>query len=260
MSISWIAILLIGLIFLMETLGVALVFCFKEEIPDRLRSGVMGLAAGVMLAASFWSLLLPSMEESKKMGGKYAVISCVALFLFGGVVILALDVIARNSANKRGKRELFVLPRNARSLFVSMALHNVPEGLALGFTLASAFAGGVPRNVAAIGLAIGVGIQNIPEGAALSLGIKGAGRKKSEAFFYGVISAVFEPVFAIVGYFFAVYLQTIQPWLLAFSAGAVLFVVMNEILPESKNSDPLSIGGICALCGFTLMTLLDVFL
>lgn len=253
MDFTSITILGIGFIFLMTTLGAALVYCFKTQMPEKLQAALFGFAAGVMTAASVWSLLLPALAEAESVWNGLAFLPVTIGFLLGGALIVGFD----RALGVRGNKE----EGRARKLFLSVTLHNIPEGLAVGFAFGAAFAAGTSAAyIAALGLAIGVGVQNFPEGAAVSLPMQTALQSKHKAFLYGVLSAVVEPIFAVIGYFFAAYLRVLQPWLLAFSAGAMIFVVSEELLPEAKREGSGSIGAWGVMIGFILMMILDVAL
>ena len=261
MNGTMMTILGITFIFFMTVLGAATVYCFKREIPPRLQAAIFGFAAGVMLAASVWSLLLPALSQAENGWGRYAFIPVFIGFLAGGALIVGVDRMLTFRQCKINKGQGLLADGRARKLFLSMTLHNIPEGLAVGFAFGAAYAvGTLAAYVAALGLAIGVGIQNLPEGAAVSLPIKTALNSKHKAFLYGFISAVTEPIFALIGYFFAARLQILQPWLLAFSAGAMIFVVAEELLPESQTEQGDSIGAWGAMFGFAFMMVLDVAL
>lgn len=253
MDYTTITILGIGFIFLMTTLGAALVYCFKAQMPKKLQAALFGFAAGVMTAASVWSLLLPALSEAEPEWGNLSFIPVTIGFLLGGALIVGFDRALNFRKNEESGR--------AKKLFLSVTLHNIPEGLAVGFAFGAAFSAGTPAAyVAALGLAVGVGFQNLPEGAAVSLPMQTALKSKNRAFLYGVFSAIVEPLFAVLGYFFAAYLQVLQPWLLAFSAGAMIFVVSEELLPETKGDAKSSIGAWGVMLGFALMMILDVAL
>lgn len=244
----------IAFIFLMTTLGAALVFCFKKEFSPRLNAAFFGLASGIMLAASVWSLLLPAMEQAEGLWKRAALFPVVVAFLFGGVVLLFLDNLFpsfQKSKNRFGK------------LFLAVSLHNIPEGLAVGFAFGVASSLGTPAAYAsALSLAVGVGVQNLPEGAAVSLPMRALYGSKGKGFLFGMLSGLPEPVFAILGYFLAAQIRSLQPWLLAFSAGAMIFVVIDDMIPEMKSQESgrISLGSCCAMLGFAIMMTLDVIL
>lgn len=248
----WITILGITFIFLMTTLGGALVYCFKKELPLKLQSIFYGLAGGVMTAASIWSLLLPALTEAEVTWGKLAFIPVAIGFLLGGLLIVLVEKwMHLPSKGEEGR---------AKKLFLSMTVHNIPEGLAVGFAFGAAHSIGTPTaHFSALMLAIGMGIQNFPEGAAVTLPMQTALKSKHKAFLYGVWSALVEPISAVIGILFATFLRVLQPWLLAFAAGAMIFVVAEELLPASK-AEGHSWGAWGVMIGFTIMMILDVAL
>lgn len=248
----------IGFIFLSSTLGAALVYCFKKEFSPRLNAAFLGLASGVMIAASVWSLLLPALDETQNGWGRYAFIPVSIGFLLGSAFLFVFDKLLPSqsqkglSADKRTKR-----------LFLAVTLHNVPESLAVGFAFGSAWSIGTPSAFwTALGVAIGIGIQNFPEGAAISLPMRASLKSKHKAFLYGFVSGAVEPVCAVLGCVFAAYLRFLQPWLLSFAAGAMIFVVAQDLLPdiETAGERGRAIGAWGAAIGFVLMMILDVSL
>ena len=254
---GWITVLGIAFIFFATALGSAAVYCFKGDLPPKLQAAIFGFAAGVMLAASVWSLLLPALSQAENAWGNYALLPVCIGFLLGGALIVGFDRLLHYRKNPTG----ILSDVRARKLFLSMTLHNIPEGLAVGFAFGGAYALGTTAAYwTALGLAFGIGIQNFPEGAAVSLPIKSAIGSPRKAFLFGAVSAIAEPIFAVIGYFFAAHLQFLQPWLLAFSAGAMIFVVAEELLPEAQRSTSSSIGAWGAMVGFVFMMTLDVLL
>ena len=257
MGNAWLAVFGIGFIFLMTALGAALVYFFKNGISKTVNAAFSGFASGIMLAASVWSLLLPAIEQAEQSWGSFALGYIVAGFLLGGVFLLAFDRLAGAAYSTRAE-----LKRSAK-LFFAVTLHNVPEGLAVGFAFGTAYAvGTTAAYIAALGLAIGIGLQNFPEGAAVALPLYSALGNKHKAFLYGAASGVAELIFGTAGYFLAAQLQRLQPWLLAFSAGAMVFVVAEELLPETRGEGirlP-SVGAWGVMLGFVLMMALDIAL
>jgi len=250
----WITVFGFAFIFLATTLGASVVFFFKKEISYKWNSFIFGLASGVMMAASVWSLLLPSIEQAKNYFGGLAFLPAVLGIVFGGAFIVVLDRLALKKVNN-GR-----LQKSAK-LFLAVTLHNIPEGLAVGFAF-GAVAGlkSLSAYISALGLAIGIGVQNFPEGVAVALPMKKALNSRRRAFLWGMISGLPEPFFAVLGYFLATWLRVLQPWLLAFSAGAMLFVSADDLIPDSKQGRGVSIGAWGVLIGFALMMALDVAL
>ena len=248
----------ISFIFIMTLLGALSVFCFKKEIPIKTQAIFLGFAAGVMTAASVWSLLLPAIAQAETDWGDFAVVPAVIGFCLGGVLLSLLDCVTKK---KMLLQASYVERKRASRLFFAITLHNIPEGLAVGFAFGAAYAIGTnAAYLTALGLAIGIGLQNLPEGAAVSLSMQTLLKNRGKSFFWGVLSGVCEPIFAVIGYFLARELQIIQPWLLCFSAGAMLFVVAEELFPatEDENCRRKTTWGF--MMGFTLMMFLDVVL
>ena len=250
----WITAFAFSFIFFATTLGASVVFFFKKGISYKINSFILGLASGVMLAGSVWSLLLPSIEQAKSYFRGLAFLPAVIGVLLGGAFIALLDKIALKKLSGSS------LQKSAR-LFFAVTLHNIPEGLAVGFAFgAVAGIGSIPAYLSALGLAIGIGVQNFPEGAAVALPIKRAINSRKRAFLWGMTSGLPEPLFAVLGYFLASWLRVLQPWLLAFSAGAMLFVSADDLIPDSKQGISVSLGAWGVLTGFALMMALDVAL
>ncbi|MBQ8291917.1 MAG: ZIP family metal transporter [Clostridia bacterium] len=228
--------------FLTTVLGSLLVYFFKNDNTSRVNAVFFGLSSGIMVAASVWSLLMPALNASAFLG-KLAFVPVVVGLLLGGIFIVIADTVAV----KRNKKGL----SSAAKLFLAVTMHNVPEGLAVGFSFGS-------ENVlAAVGLSIGIGVQNLPEGAAVSFPLCSEGVKKNKAFLLGALSGIVEPIFAVIGYFLAGALKALQPWLLAFSAGAMLLIVAEDLLPDTEEKQT---GALAFLLGFALMMSLDVAL
>lgn len=249
----------IAFIFLMTALGSAVVFFFKGEIPARLNAFFFGIAAGVMIAASVWSLLLPALSQASVRWGRISFLPVGFGILLGGTFLVALDLLAskckgNSFAETNEKQKVF-------RLFLAVTLHNIPEALAVGFAFGTASAiGTTSAFVGALGLAIGIGVQNFPEGAAISLPMKSVVKSNKKAFSWGAGSGLCEPVFAVIGYFLSAQLITWQPWLLAFSAGAMLFVSAEDLIPDSKTETAAGLGTWGVMFGFVLMMALDTAL
>lgn len=241
-------------IFLMTALGSAVVFLFKGEIPEKLNAVLLGFASGVMVSASVFSLIIPSISLSQPIFGVWSFLPPTGGVLLGGFFLYFLDnrIPAPNESDKIGF--------NANKLFWAVTLHNIPEGLAVGFAFGSCIAGDIPAFISALFLAFGIGVQNFPEGAAVSLPMKSVCGKNKKAFFYGVKSGIVEPIFALLGFLLAKFIQPIQPFLLSFSAGAMLLVVAQDLLPTACRAQTKKTGGAGFLLGFTLMMTLDIAL
>ena len=224
-------------IFLMTTLGAALVFFLPAQKP-RLRAALPGFAGGVMAAASVWSLLLPAIEQAEREGRGPAWIPAAAGLIAGALFILAADAMQKSQAGGM--------------LFTAITLHNIPEGMAVG--LAFALAGEGEGLAAALALTMGIGVQNFPEGAAVSLPLRERGMGRGRAFLYGAASGAVEPVFGMLAVLTASFARGVMPWLLGFSAGAMLYVTAGELCPAAKGRA----GALGFMAGFTLMMVLDV--
>lgn len=226
-------------IFWMTVLGASLVFFFRDENP-RFRAALPGFAGGVMTAASVWSLLLPAIEQSAQEGALPAWIPAASGLLLGAGFLMAADALQRGAGEGL--------------LFTAITLHNIPEGMAVG--LAFALAGDGERLAAALTLALGIGVQNFPEGAAVSLPLRMRGMGRGRAFLYGAASGAVEPLFGLLAVFAAALVHPAMPWLLSFSAGAMLYVTAHELCPEARGR----IGAVAFILGFALMMSLDVAL
>ena len=234
-------------LFAMTTLGAATVFLFVREPRERLRRWLLGFAAGIMTAASVWSLLLPAMDRAAAQGlppwlPAVAGTGAGALFLWG------LDALLPRLRPAPGRSS-----RETTLLVTAITLHNIPEGMAVG--LSFALAAGGEGFAAAAALALGIGVQNFPEGAAVALPLRQEGRKRSQAFALAALSGAVEPIFGVAAAAMAAAAVTVMPWLLAFAAGAMLYVTAEELLPQAQGG-----GAPAYLAGFLLMMLLDTAL
>jgi zinc transporter, ZIP family len=249
----------------MTAAGAALVFGAKN-VPRKLLDAMLGFAAGVMIAASFWSLLAPSIELSEA-GSLPVWVPLVIGFLAGGVFLRLLDLLLPHlhPGLKLSEAEgIHTSWRRSVLLVSAITLHNIPEGLAVGVTFGAVGIGvteGVPGATlgAAIALAIGIGLQNFPEGTAVSMPLRREGMSRVRSFFYGQLSGVVEPVAAVIGASAVLVAQPILPYALAFAAGAMIFVVAEELVPEAKRGSP-DIAALALMVGFAVMMTLDVAL
>lgn len=254
----------VGFIFLMTTAGSALIYFFKKGISKKLNTIFLGFAAGIMIAASIWSLLIPSIEQSQNLGS-LAFLPASFGFLLGGLFLFGIDKLVPHfhSASKQEEGVKSKLTRSSK-LFLAMAIHNIPEGLAVGFAfgvaLATEGAAQAGAFASALGLAIGIGIQNFPEGAAVSLPMAEELGSKNKAFLYGAFSGILEPIAAIIGILLASSLTIMMPWFLSFAAGAMIYVVVEELIPEARLSADSHWGTWAVMIGFVIMMILDVAL
>lgn len=259
----WITVFGICFIFLMTTLGSAVVYFFKKEISPKVNALFLGFASGVMIAASVWSLLLPALAQAQERWGTWSFFPAAVGIVCGGVLLVGLDEIAPRICSAKGKE---LLERNMGAewkksvrLFLAVTLHNIPEGLAVGFAFGAASRiATTAAFLSALGLAVGIGLQNFPEGAAISLPMKNALKSPNIAFLWGMGSGLPEPIFAILGYFLATSLQILQPWLLSFAAGAMLFVAAEDLIPDARLEEKPKLGAWGVLLGFVTMMTLDV--
>lgn len=247
--------------FLGTSLGAACVFFMKHDMSERLSRILTGFAAGVMVAASIWSLLIPAMDQSEEMG-KFAFVPAVAGFWGGILFLLLLDHIIphlhRYSVSAEGPKSRL---QRTTMMVLAVTLHNIPEGMAVGVVYAGYLAGSAKITVAAaMALSIGIAIQNFPEGAIISMPLRAEGMKVSKAFAGGVLSGIVESVGAMLTILAAGYIVPALPYLLSFAAGAMIYVVVEELIPEMSQGEHSNVGVLSFALGFTLMMALDVAL
>ena len=247
--------------FLGTALGAACVFFMKGGMHDTLQRALTGFAAGVMTAASVWSLLLPAFEQSADMG-KWSFIPAVIGFWGGILFLLALDHMIphlhRNSEKAEGPKSRL---RRTTMLVMAVTLHNIPEGMAIGAVYAGYLAGNVQITaMGALALSLGIAIQNFPEGAIISMPLKAEGMRKSKAFFSGLLSGIVEPAGAFLTILAAGMILPALPYLLSFAVGAMIYVVVEELIPEMSQGRHSNIGTLFFAAGFSLMMVLDVAL
>ena len=242
-------------------IGAAFVFLMKNEMSLRLQKGLLGFASGVMVAASVWSLLIPSIEMELE-NGKLAVIPAAIGFLLGMFFLLILDEVTPHLHVGTDKPEGLRshLSRTAM-LALAVTIHNLPEGMAVGVVFAGAEQGTAGLSLAsALAVSVGIAIQNIPEGAIISMPMRTAGNSKLRSFFIGSLSGAVEPIGGISVVLLASLITPAMPYMLAFAAGAMLYVVIEELIPEASEGEHSNIGAIGFAIGFVLMMVLDVVL
>ena len=240
-------------------LGAAAVFFFRRDLSPAVQRVFLGFAAGVMIAASVWSLLIPAMEMAEEQGG-HVLLPVGGGFLLGGVFLLALDGLLRHLHPGSDQPEgLPAKLRRTTMVVLAVTLHNIPEGMAVGLSFAiAAQEGGALAG--AIALALGMALQNFPEGAAVSLPMRSQGVSRSRSFLCGAASGVVEPIFGLLTVLAAGSVTPAMPWILSFAAGAMIYVVVEELIPEAHLGEHSHAGTLSVMTGFLVMMLLDVLL
>lgn len=237
--------------YLMTTLGASIVFFFKN-ISKNIMDAMLGFAAGVMTAASFFSLLSPAIEHAESLKITPWIIISIGFFT-GGLLLFLSDKIFTKILSKKNKRILMLVS--------SITIHNIPEGLAVGIAFGSIYYGLTgATTLSAIMLAIGIGLQNFPEGSAVSIPLLREGMSRKKSFFYGQLSALVEPIFGVLGAILVLKVRILLPFFLSFAAGAMIYVVVSELIPESQSNKKKEIMAIFTIIGFTIMMILDVAL
>ena len=247
--------------FLGTTLGSAMVFLMKNKINKKIEKVLLGFASGVMISASVWSLLIPSIDMAQNQNVIEWVPAAVG-FLLGILFLLILDRIIPHLHIHTDKPEgLKAKLEKTTMMVLAVTLHNIPEGMAVGVVFAGAMAQDTGITLAgAIALAVGIAIQNFPEGAIISMPLKSEGISKSKAFIYGTISGIVEPIGAILTIALTNLVLPILPYFLSFAAGAMIYVVVEELIPEAEEGKHSDIATIGVAIGFVLMMILDVAL
>ena len=247
--------------FLGTTLGAACVFFLRDELPQKVQKALLGFASGVMVAASVWSLLLPSIDMSEEMG-RLAFIPAAVGFLLGILFLLGMDrLIPHLHLNSDIPEGPPTKLKKTTMMVLAVTLHNIPEGMAVGVVFAGLVSGqGEVTMTGALALAIGIAIQNFPEGAIISLPLKSEGSRKRKAFLNGMLSGVVEPIAAVITILLTRIVTPVLPYLLSFAAGAMLYVVVEELLPEASEGEHSNISTIGFAAGFVIMMILDVAL
>lgn len=237
--------------YLVTALGAAIVFFFKK-ISKNIMDAMLGFAAGVMTAASFFSLLAPAIESSIELD----LIPWLTVFIgfaTGGLLLYIADKIFDKIISKKNKRILMLIS--------SITIHNIPEGLAVGIAFGSIFYGiNGATTISAIMLAIGIGLQNFPEGSAVSIPLIREGMSRKKAFFYGQLSGIVEPIAGVLGAILVLKVRILLPFFLAFAAGAMIYVVVSELIPESQSNEKKDLMALFTIIGFSVMMILDVAL
>lgn len=249
--------------FLGTMLGSGMVFFMQRQMRDGIQRALLGFAAGVMIAASVWSLLIPAMDMSEPMG-RLAFLPALVGFSLGVVFLFLLDKITPHlhamAKNPEGPKAGVNKISRTMMLVFAVTLHNIPEGMAVGVVFASFLNGGALSSADALALAIGIAIQNFPEGAIISMPLRSEGNSKFKSFCYGTLSGAVEPLAALVTILLTSLILPFLPYLLSFAAGAMVYVVVEELLPEASRDEKTDICTIGFALGFALMMVLDVAL
>ena len=247
--------------FLGTSLGAACVLFMRREMHDTIRKALTGFAAGVMVAASIWSLILPSIQQSEQMG-RFAFVPAVIGFWIGVLFLLLLDTVTphmhMNSETPEGPQSNL---KKTTKLVLAVTLHNIPERMAVGVVYAGVLADSTEMTMlGALALSIGIAIQNFPEGAIISMPLHSQGMGRGKACLYGILSGAVEPVAALITILLSGLLIPVLPYFLSFAAGAMLYVVVEELIPEMSEGKHSNIGTLMFAAGFSIMMILDVAL
>ena len=246
--------------FLATALGAATVFIFKKDIPAKIQRAFLGFAAGVMIAASVWSLLIPAMEMAEE-AGQPGWLPTAGGFVLGALFLLLLDHLLPHlhvgSNEPEGMKSSFT---RTTMLVLAVTLHNIPEGLAVGLAFGLAGESSAMSLSGALALSLGMALQNFPEGAAISLPLKKEGLSNPRSFLLGALSGVVEPIAGVTGVLIAGSITGLMPWFLSFAAGAMIYVVVEELIPEAHLGEHSHTGTLSVMLGFLVMMILDVAL
>ena len=247
--------------FLATALGSAFVFFTKKELDKKVMNGFLSFAAGIMVSASIFSLLLPAMEQAES-NGDHALLPLSIGFLLGGLFLLCADHLLPHLHPQTNTIEGMKSKMKRTTMLVfAVTLHNVPEGMATGLLFALAMQSQDALLLSsAFALAIGIGLQNVPEGAAVALPLKREGLSNQKAFFYGSLSGLVEPIASLIALVFASFITAYLPWLLSFAAGAMIYVVVEELIPEAHLDEHSHLSTVVFMIGFTMMMILDIAL
>jgi len=247
--------------FLGTALGAGMVFLLKKEMNELLQKVLLGFASGVMIAASVWSLLIPAIEMAEEKG-IITWMPAAAGFMGGILFLLVLDSIIPHLHLEKNRSE--GVPsrlKKTTKLVLAVTLHNIPEGMAVGVTFAGLMAGNELISLSgALALSFGIAIQNFPEGAIISMPLKSEGMSKPKAFLYGALSGIVEPAAAVLTILLMEVMEPVLPYLLSFAAGAMIYVVVEELIPETQSGKHTNLGIVGVAVGFVLMMILDVAL
>ena len=257
LSFVWQALIASLFTWAVTALGASIVFFFKK-VNKTLMDAMLGFSAGVMIAASFFSLITPALEMAKNLNINIPVVLSLGFILGGTLLFIGdkiYDLIDKGKDNNKNSRKRCFM------LISSITIHNIPEGLAIGVAFGSLAYNVTGSNIlSALTLALGIGLQNFPEGSAVSLPLRREGYSRKKAFFYGQLSGIVEPISAVIGTILVLKIKTILPFLLVFAAGSMIYVVVEELIPESQTNQKKDLMAFFTLFGFVLMMILDVTL
>ena len=241
-------------------IGSSFVFFVKSKLSNKASNLIIGLASGIMISVSFFGLLLPSIEQAKVLYDKFSTLAVVLGFLLGGVMLFVLDKIIPHMHQNQEYDEGIKTKKVGRNIkmLLAMMMHNIPEGIAVGLAIGIAKNGSPEAIYSALALAIGISIQNVPEGAAISIPMIDGETKKSKAFLYGALSGIIEPLACVIAIFLATNLENLMPILLTFSAGAMVYVTVEELLPEARKGDDIHYGIWAFMIGFAIMMIMEI--
>ena len=235
-------------------LGSSTVFFFKK-IYKNVMDASLGIAAGIMMSASFWSLLNPAISNAKEIKQTPWIVISLG-FMLGGLFIFITDKIFQKKLNKKSKSQKRLI-----LMILSITMHNIPEGLAIGIAFGSIKYHIASANITgALMLTLAIGLQNFPEGSAISLPLRRENYSRTKSFIYGSLSAIVEPIFGVIGALITLKIKYLMPFLLSFAAGAMIYVIIQELIPESQTNENKSLMAMFSIIGFTIMTILDTAL
>ena len=235
-------------------LGSSTVFFFKK-INKNVMDASLGIAAGIMMSASFWSLLNPAISNAKEIKQTPWIVISLG-FMLGGLFIFITDKIFQKKLNKKSKSQKRLI-----LMILSITMHNIPEGLAIGIAFGSIKYHIASANITgALMLTLAIGLQNFPEGSAISLPLRRENYSRTKSFIYGSLSAIVEPIFGVIGALITLKIKYLMPFLLSFAAGAMIYVIIQELIPESQTNENKSLMAMFSIIGFTIMTILDTAL
>ena len=263
MNEVFVTVLSISIVFIATIFGSSLVFFFRGKLSDKLSNIIIGFASGIMISTGLFGLLLPSIEQAKQLYPNLSFLPVIIGFIVGGLFLYLLDKIVPHFHLSSDEEEGIKTNKLTKQIkfFLAVTVHNIPEGLAVGFACGLALLTKEPTAImGALSLAIGISIQNIPEGSTVSIPMYESGLSKGKSFLYGMFSGIVEPIFAIVGLLLSTQIDVVMPWLLAFAAGAMIYVTIDELLPSARKGEHIHCGLWGFMIGFIIMLVLELVL